>query len=582
MKIYSYDIFDTCLVRCCGTPDNLFFLLAQAVYGCDADYDVLKNFVHDRIDAERIAKKRNDGLDVCLNDIYDVLKTDFSLPNSDNILQIELETEKKELVPVAFYVDEIQHLRKAGNQIVFISDMYLPSCFLKDVLSNCGLFEDGDLLYVSCEHSASKSTGELFKLIAKEQNFCLDKKWRHTGDNRYCDIVVPRRLGLKVRYSSITEFNEYERTYIDNSFYTPCKEETIQFAGVLRSCRLSTICSFQEIMSFDIVAAIYIPYVVWLLDDAIERGVNHLLFLARDGKIFKNIAEHLIDEAHPIKLTYLHVSRKSLDNIKEGETIFYKYLNQLGVSNEDSCAFVDLGWSGSSRTKLNKLFSEQKIKVVTTYYFGFWGAEKPSYNIINGGNMKVFNYLFSIQDAKIPQLIIPMIFEHYFSMVCQGTTLNYEEKNGIVIPVIAESENSALQEIEDSNTRNSIKVASLIHNYSRLRERLPIIYQCCGKRNWTRLISYPTRHEIAFFKKIRISEMGGKSVSLISDINFGQRLQIILTDNVFGVAPCWKLASLYDSPFRPFYHVLYNHFRDSMFSCRLNKLLNKLRKLIVN
>jgi len=583
MKIYSYDIFDTCLVRCCGTPDNLFFLLAQSVYGDNADYDVLKNFVHDRIEAERIAIERINGAEACLRDIYKVLETDFLLTNIDNILQKELEIEKQELVPVAYYVNEIKHIRENGGKIVFISDMYLPSVFLKNILKHYELFYEGDLLYVSCEHSASKSSGNLYKLIAEEQDFIFDNNWLHTGDNRHSDVTVPRNLGIKVRHSAFTKYNRYEKTYIDNSFYTPCKEECIQYAGILRSCRLSSSkLLFHEEMAIGMVAATYIPYITWLLTDAIKQGVNHLLFLARDGKIFKDIAENLIYDTNNIKLTYLYVSRKSLESLKINPNLFIKYLTQLGIANDDRCAFVDLGWSGSSRTKLNRLFAEQHIKVVTTYYFGFWGAGKPSYNIANGGNMKVFNYLFSNRDAKLPQLVIPMIFEHYFSMVCDGTTVGYIETEGNVRPIKAECENGDLHYLEEANTFSSTKVAKCVSCYPRLKAMLPFVYHCCGRRNWARLISYPTRQEIELLRNIQISEMGGKTVPLIVPINFLQRLQIILSDTVWGAAPCWKLASLYNSPLRPIYHNLYNYFAGSLLSLWLRRLLeciyNRIKK----
>lgn len=578
MKIYSYDIFDTCLVRCCGTPDNLFFLLAQSVYGDSADYDVLKNFVHDRIDAERIAKDRKNGAEVCLRDIYKTLETDFSLIDADNILQEELRIEDQELVPVAYYVNEIKHIRENGGKIVFISDMYLSSTFLKSILKRYELFHEGDLLYVSCEHSASKSSGTLFKKIAEEQGFAFSKNWLHTGDNRYSDVKIPRHLGINARYSAFTTYNRYEKTYIDNSFYTPCKEECMQYAGILRSCRLSySKLLFHEEMAIGMVAATYIPYMTWLLNDAIKRGVNHLLFLARDGKIFKDIAENLIHDASSMKLTYLYVSRKSLESVVEDSRLFIKYLTQLGVTNHDSCAFVDLGWSGSSRTILNHIFAEQHIKVVTTYYFGFWGAGRPSYNIANGGDLKVFNYLFSNQDARLPQLVIPMIFEHYFSMVCDGTTIGYIESDGNVHPITAECENAELDYLEETNIYNSIRVAKCVSCYPRLKAMLPLIYQCCGRRNWVRLISYPTRQEIAMLRNIKISEMGGKSVSLITPINFLQRLQIIFSDTVWGAAPCWKLASLYNSPLRPIYHRLYNKFTGTSYSLWLRKLLERIK-----
>lgn len=32
MKLASFDIFDTTLVRKCGSPDNIFYLLSKRIY----------------------------------------------------------------------------------------------------------------------------------------------------------------------------------------------------------------------------------------------------------------------------------------------------------------------------------------------------------------------------------------------------------------------------------------------------------------------------------------------------------------------------------------------------------------------
>lgn len=33
MKLVSFDIFDTTLVRKCGAPENIFYLLANRIFG---------------------------------------------------------------------------------------------------------------------------------------------------------------------------------------------------------------------------------------------------------------------------------------------------------------------------------------------------------------------------------------------------------------------------------------------------------------------------------------------------------------------------------------------------------------------
>ena len=50
--IYSFDVFDTCIVRSCGKPDNIFRLLAEEVVQ-DKDESRLRAFVIERKNAEK-------------------------------------------------------------------------------------------------------------------------------------------------------------------------------------------------------------------------------------------------------------------------------------------------------------------------------------------------------------------------------------------------------------------------------------------------------------------------------------------------------------------------------------------------
>ena len=60
-KTYSFDIFDTCLVRKCGCPDNLFRLWADRALG-EVDLSYLKELVNSRLNAEKMARKEFETL----------------------------------------------------------------------------------------------------------------------------------------------------------------------------------------------------------------------------------------------------------------------------------------------------------------------------------------------------------------------------------------------------------------------------------------------------------------------------------------------------------------------------------------
>ena len=73
------------------------------------------------------------------------------------------------LIPVFHILQEIRQRHEEGKKVTFISDMYLPSAFLKTVLQTGGV-SGWDGFYVSCERKARKSTGELYKIMLSEMN----------------------------------------------------------------------------------------------------------------------------------------------------------------------------------------------------------------------------------------------------------------------------------------------------------------------------------------------------------------------------------------------------------------------------
>ena len=47
-KIYSFDIFDTCLIRSCGHPQNILDILTFNILGKNTDKEILADFALER------------------------------------------------------------------------------------------------------------------------------------------------------------------------------------------------------------------------------------------------------------------------------------------------------------------------------------------------------------------------------------------------------------------------------------------------------------------------------------------------------------------------------------------------------
>ena len=196
MKISSFDIFDTCLVRKCGTPENFFDVFSLRAFNHEPEEWARQEFVAARKLAERNLGEKNPYYS--LQDIWHDF--DWSHPflkSKKELCQLEQEVEREMLVPVLSMRDKVNERRKNGDKIIFISDMYLPSTFLIDILHNHGFYQDGDSLYVSCECGALKWNGGLFEYIRKQENLPSSRHWHHYGDNKIGDYKVPKKLGIK-------------------------------------------------------------------------------------------------------------------------------------------------------------------------------------------------------------------------------------------------------------------------------------------------------------------------------------------------------------------------------------------------
>ena len=116
-----------------------------------------------------------------MDDIYRNLSLE-SFPNLSKpaLKRLELEVERENLSPVRQALDLIRNYRKKGKRILFISDMYLPSDFLKSQLRRFGFWEEEDRIYVSGEIGLTKHSGNLFRYIQREERI-LRCSWIHVG-----------------------------------------------------------------------------------------------------------------------------------------------------------------------------------------------------------------------------------------------------------------------------------------------------------------------------------------------------------------------------------------------------------------
>lgn len=309
MKLASFDIFDTTLVRKCGAPDNIFYLLSKRIY--PQNQALQNSFFQWRKEAEQKAMIRLKDNYLKLEDIYTEFDT-VSFPgwNVAQLITMETELEFAELVAV----DEIKQLilkkRNEGYTICFISDMYLSERVLKSKLLEEGCADIGDKVFVSCEYRATKSEGTLYEIVRK--NFDPIILWEHYGDNAYSDYKKAAKRGIKATLVH-TDYTSVEQFILSSSAFFPFYSDLSVLVGLQRATRLSLQKKGDNIdNATDFIASLYYPYIDFIFKKAKDLGITKLHFLSRDGYILYKIAK-VVQKRYPeIKLNYLFVSRYSL------------------------------------------------------------------------------------------------------------------------------------------------------------------------------------------------------------------------------------------------------------------------------
>lgn len=378
MKLASFDIFDTTLIRQCGNPEMVFYLLAYRLYPNDkARRD---DFLLWRKQAEKEAYSRIENKkELTIDDIYDsprliAFRSEYS---KEELKQAEIQMESEQLTFNPQIKALITQKRNEGYTICFISDMYLSSSFLRQILQREGCLEGNELVYVSCEMDARKSNGKLFDLLRQR---LAPTRWEHYGDHPISDVKNPRRKGLKASIIR-SGFTEIEDNIIKASEKSEYPEAMQLLAGIQRCARIKEGNTDVVEIAADFIAPAYIPYVRFVMEQAMERGVRKLYFLSRDSYILLEIANAMKNGFPDLELSYLFVSRKALLlpylhlqttakqflSIQDKETIYHRTVNSLLTllhTNTEELKKLDIQFSykrieskQDENDFLNKIFS---------------------------------------------------------------------------------------------------------------------------------------------------------------------------------------------------------------------------------
>jgi len=313
--IYSFDIFDTLISRDVADPRSIWVLMSVGLSGeriTDWPIDLVIDFKTIRREAEKRCTDTIEGNEATLDGIYaEIGKYYPELPEAklEQLKQMEIELELKHIYGIAENIACVFRHLERGEKVILASDMYLPLDVICELLRKAEPRLADLKIYLSSDRKAGKTSGELFKVIFREENVSPSQV-HHLGDNYAADYAMPKSLGVNASYYSESKLKEHESRYSEKHFGLLANAA----AGISKRLRLAQpVASRPYELGACFTAPFFYGFIHDLLNKPQEAAPEAFYFLARDGFILKEMAQQMCQRLGLKKeLRYLYVSRESV------------------------------------------------------------------------------------------------------------------------------------------------------------------------------------------------------------------------------------------------------------------------------
>ena len=293
--IISFDIFDTLLIRPYVQPTDLFYHM-EKIYN-------IPGFADARIKAEMYAREKSNKKDITFDEIYENL-----LPKYQKLKATELQMEQNCLQANPLVFDIYQKALKQNKTIIIVSDMYLSSKFLKQVLQQKG-YEKIDDIYVSGEYGKTKGDGSLFEHILKKLAI-KPEKMLHIGDNHYSDIKKPREYGISAY--QVPKYIDLFFMHGGNLKYKQFYETQPDFmrsyiVALIAQNQMTNKMSYWQQIGYSLAGPLCLGYTQMIAKETKLNDIDTLLFVSRDGYLLQKAYNKICNK--PVENRYIYAPR---------------------------------------------------------------------------------------------------------------------------------------------------------------------------------------------------------------------------------------------------------------------------------
>ena len=612
VSVVSFDVFDTLLKRDVAAPEDVFAIIEQRLKDSETfDIDIFSTL---RIKAEHLARQEHTGREITLEEIYAHMPVDEVQKNQ--LMQMECQTEIELSVPNIPMKLIYNYCISQKKSIYFISDMYLPTDVIQQMLEKNG-YTQGKL-FVSSESGMTKRSGTLFQFVQKAERLEFHD-WVHIGDSIASDFIAPKKLGLR---SLLIDREPRHNKYYDRKLRI--KNESYAQLNHFIDAHICRYTNPYKQIGYAVLGPMLYGFVCWL-EREIPRDET-IVFLAREGALLKKAFEEISDRPS----VYLRISRRAanlarLKHMRSAQEVVEsnirmtnivctqeKFARNYGLSDEEihrifknenlvedaiignstaklkflsiiwptlkvkaaeqhdllqryleqlhcteKCAVVDVGWLGTIQALLSA--SNFQIAGRTISWNGFYMGVMPAKSESPYKTIKRHGYLC---EEGYPQKLHESVFNSttFLDLIflsTDGSTVSYTwGEHGKTIPVFAQPENDAnISAIITSMQNAGLQFVEDIHH-----SHVSLLVKADAEiavGNYEAMARIPSLSTIELFRGFKYHD--GYTYSLVSEHGSGYYMlhpKQFLRDFLHnGGNKVWFLKSVFKLPL-PYIHIL--------------------------
>ncbi|WP_168123908.1 HAD-IA family hydrolase [Paenibacillus sp. HB172176] len=381
-EVISFDVFDTLILRPFAKPEHLFFLLGNKHKQI--------NFLSIRVEAEKEARNiafiKKGNREVTIYDIYEIIERKTGIKKEYGV-QVEIETELKICAPNPYMREIFEILKSKRKRIVAISDMYVTKEMLIEFLNKCGYFGFEDV-FISSENNCSKRTKGLF-MIALNKLKIDPIDMVHVGDNFQTDIKAANSLNINtVYYKNVND--------IGNDYRTDGMSELIgsTYSGIVNSHLHNGDNVYTPYYEFGFTyGGIYIlGFCNWIYEFAKKNDIDKILFLSRDGEIYKQVFDYLYPGIQNEYVYWSRIANTKYTVEKNREDfitrmIYHKSIGVIPTSLKSMLDSLDLTemlrilpYNG---LKEEEIIHKGNVKIVEDFFIDHWECVVENLSVNN-------------------------------------------------------------------------------------------------------------------------------------------------------------------------------------------------------